>query len=185
MNLQELRIKTEVFISDLKDKGTFPKENNHIDYKLELKISTSKTPLENFLLNFTKDIISFSNADGGIILLGIKEDNTTGKHTDVGLKEDNIDILNKIDLNDTTQKFESITKTGISIDLQMFQISTRKYYYMLIEKNNQTIIPQKDYPEYKLLKGGIYYRASSKNEHANKSTSDFNRFFANQSKRKE
>ena len=176
MNLQDLRIKVTDFVSDLKDKGIFPKENNHIDYKLELNISTSKNALDNFLLNFTKDIISFSNADGGIILLGIYEDKATGEHKDVGLNQNNLNILNKIDLNDITQKFERITKTGISIDLQLFQISTRKYYYLLIEKNNQTLIPQKDYPEYKLLKGGIYYRASSKNEHANKSTSNFNRF---------
>lgn len=176
MNLNDLKGKIELIISNLKDKGEFPKENDLIDYKLELKLPKSKQPFEVFLLNFTKDIISFSNSDGGIILIGIKEDKVAGKYTDVGLGNDNLEVLDKIDLNDITQQFEKITKIGVSLDLQMFQISTRKYYYLLIQKNNQTIIPQGDYPQYKLLKGGIYYRTSGKNEHANKSTSDFNRF---------
>ena len=176
MNLQELKKNVTAIISNLKDNGQFPKENNHIDYKLELKIAPSKSTVDNFLLNFVKDIISFSNADGGTILIGIKENKLTGQHTDIGLDTRNINLLKQVDLNDITQQFEKITKVGISIDLQQFQISTRKFYYLIIGKNNQILIPQKDYPVFKLLKGGIYYRASSKNEHANKSTSDFNRF---------
>lgn len=175
MNIRDLNEKVQDIITDLKDNGRFPKENNSIDYKLKLNIATSKTPLENFLLNFSKDILSFSNSDGGILLLGIEE-KSDGTHIDVGLDEQNLDILNQIDLNDVTQKFESIAKVGVSIDLQIFQISTRKFYSLIIEKNNQVLIPIKDFPELKIVKGAIYYRASSKNEHANKNTTDFNRF---------
>lgn len=176
MNLKELKEKVEIIISDLKDNGKFPKENNQIDFKLELKIQTGKTPTENFLSNFAKDIISFSNADGGIILIGIKEEKATGNHSDTGLNSLNLDLLKLIDLNDITQKFEKITKVGVSIDLQLFQISTRKFYYLLIEKSNNILVPTNDFPAYKIVKGAIIYRASSKNEQANKSTSDFNRF---------
>jgi len=176
MNLKELKEKVELIISDLKDNGKFPKENNQIDFKLELKIQSGKIPTENFLSNFAKDIISFSNADGGIILLGIKEDKITGNHLDTGLNKQNLDLLKLIDLNDITQKFEKITKVGVSIDLQLFQISTRKFYYLLIEKSNNILVPTNDFPTYKIVKGAIIYRASSKNEQANKSTSDFNRF---------
>lgn len=176
MNLLELQDNVKVIISDLKDNGNFPKENSHIDYKVDLKIAKSKSALENFLLNFAKDIISFSNADGGTILLGIKEDKATGQNIDVGLTIETLDLLDQIDLNYVTQQFEKITKVGVSIDLQKFNISTRSFYYLIIEKNNQILIPQIDSSEYKLLKGAIYYRASSKNEHANKSTADFNRF---------
>lgn len=175
MNIRDLSEKAKEIITDLKDNGRFPKENNSIDYKLKLNISTSKTPLENFLLNFAKDILSFSNSDGGILLLGIEE-KSDGTHIDVGLDEPNLDILKQIDLNEVTQKFESIAKVGVSIDLQIFQISTRKFYSLLIEKNNQVLIAIKDLPELKIVKGAIYYRASSKNEHANKNTTDFNRF---------
>ena len=176
MNLLELTEKAELIITDLKDNGRFPKENNGIDYKLKLNISKTKTPLENFLLNFTKDILSFSNSDGGILLLGINEDSKTGIYTDTGLDSENLDLLKQIDLNEITQKFEKIVKIGVSIDLQMFQISTRKFYYIIIEKSNQVLIPINDFSEFKIVKGAIYYRASSKNEHANKSTTDFNRF---------
>jgi len=176
MNLQELKDNVEFIISDLKDNGHFPKENSHIDYKLDLKIAKLKPSLENFLLNFAKDIISFSNADGGTILIGIKEDKATGQNIDVGLQSETLAVLEQIDLNDVTQKFEKITKVGVSIDLQKFKISTRSFYYLIIEKNNQILIPQNDHPEYKLLKGAVYYRASGKNEHANSSTADFNRF---------
>ncbi|AUC76412.1 ATP-binding protein [Olleya sp. Bg11-27] len=176
MNLQQLKEKTELIISDLKNNGRFPKENNGIDYKLKLNIAKTKNPLENFLLNFTKDILSFSNSDGGILLLGINEDSVTGTHTETGLDKENLDLLNQIDLNDITQKFEKIVKLGISIDLQIFQIGTKKFYYLIIEKSNQVLIPINDFLEFKITKGSIYYRASSKNEHANKSTTDFNRF---------
>ena len=175
MNLRDLKEKVQNIITDLKDNGRFPKENNSIDYKLKLNITSSKTSLDNFLLNFAKDILSFSNSDGGILLLGIEE-KPDGTHIDVGLDQQNLDILKQIDLNDVTQKFESIAKVGISIDLQVFQISTRKFYSLVIEKNNQVLIPVKDFPEFRIVKGAIYYRASSKNEHANKNTTDFNRF---------
>jgi hypothetical protein len=175
MNIRDLNEKVKDIVKDLKDNGRFPKENNSIDYKLKLNIATTKTSLDNFLLNFAKDILSFSNSDGGILLLGIEE-KSDGTHIDVGLDEQNLDILKQIDLNDVTQKFESIAKVGVSIDLQVFQISTRKFYSLIIEKNNQVLIPIKDFPELKIVKGAIYYRASSKNEHANKNTTDFNRF---------
>lgn len=176
MNLQQLTEKAESLITDLKDNGRFPKENNGVDYKLKLNIAKSKNPLDNFLLNFAKDILSFANSDGGMLLLGINEDSVTGIHSDTGLDNENLELLKQIDLNDITQKFEKIVKIGISIDLQIFQISTRKFYYFLIEKSNQVLIPINDFPEFKITKGAIYYRASSKNEHANKSTTDFNRF---------
>lgn len=176
MNLQQLTEKTKLIITDLKDNGRFPKENNEIDYKRKLNITETKSPLDNFLLNFTKDILSFANSDGGILLLGIDEDSITGAHNDVGLDDENLKVLKQIDLNDVTQKFEKITKIGVSVDLQAFQISTRKFYYLLVEKSNQVLIPVKDFLELKIVKGAIYYRASSKNEHANKSTTDFNRF---------
>jgi hypothetical protein len=176
MTLHQLTEKAELIITDLKDNGRFPKENNGIDYKLKLNIAQTKNPLDNFLLNFAKDILSFANSDGGMLLLGINEDSQTGLHTDVGLDTQNLELLKQIDLNDVTQKFEKIAKIGISIDLQIFQISTRKFYYLLIEKSNQVLIPINDFPEFKISKGAIYYRASSKNEHANKSTTDFNRF---------
>lgn len=175
MNLKDLNEKVKEIITDLKDNGKFPKENNLIDYKLKLNIASSKAPLDNFLLNFAKDILSFSNSNGGILLLGIEE-KSEGSCIDVGLDQQNLDVLKQIDLNDVTQKFESIAKVGVSIDLQVFQISTRKFYSLVIEKNNQVLIPVKDFPEYKIVKGAIYYRASSKNEHANKNTTDFNRF---------
>lgn len=125
--------------------------------------------------NFAKDILSFSNSEGGIVLLGIKENKSTGHLEDVGLDSNNFDLLTKIDLNLISQKFDKITKTGVDLDLQSFQSGTRKFYYLLIEKQNQVIIPINDFPDYKLKKGEIIYRVSGKNETAN-STQNFNRF---------
>ncbi len=176
MNLNELKIKAESIIANLKDNGVFPKENDQIDFKKKLKTSKTELDQEVFLINFAKDILSFSNADGGIIFMGISEDVTNGEYQDIGLDEKDLSLLKQIDLNSITQKFEKITKVGVSIDLQLFQISTRKFYYLLIEKNNNILVPIKDFQKYKIHKGDIYYRASSKNEHANSSTSNFNRF---------
>ncbi|WP_305842354.1 AlbA family DNA-binding domain-containing protein [Photobacterium leiognathi] len=71
MNL--LKSKVERIIKNIKDNGDFPNENNHLDYKVTMNLSDSKKPHEVFLMNFAKDIISFANSDGGIVLLGIKE----------------------------------------------------------------------------------------------------------------
>lgn len=174
MTLKLLKERVESIIADLKDNGTFPKENDTLDYKLKLNIEQDSDPLITFLKNFAKDIIAFSNGEGGIILLGFKEENSA--IIDTGLDESNLVILNSIDLNLLYQKFEKILKMGVKIDLQKFRVSSRQFYYILIEKSTSTLIPQNNFPEYKINRGDILYRTSGKNEIANHSTNDFNRF---------
>lgn len=176
MTLTELKTQTILAVEKLKNYGVFPKENHHFDYKLELNFYGLTDPVEVFMRNLAKDILSFCNGDGGTIIFGIKEDKAIGKLEDVGLDASNWELLNKIDLNSITQKFEKITKVGISIDLQPFQSGTRKFFYLLIEKQNQVLIPVNDFIDYKIKKGEVIYRSSSKNEIANNSTQEFNRF---------
>lgn len=176
MNLVELKKQVDDTIDTLNKSGLFPKENNIYDYKKELNFSGLSDCKEIFLRNFTKDIISFSNGIGGIILVGILEDKASGSLEDIGLNQDNLDILKKIDLNDIAQKFQKICKTDISIDLQMFQFGTRKFYYLLIEKSSQVVIPINDFAEYNLKKGEIIYRKSGKNVIANDTPDSFNQF---------
>lgn len=175
MNLLELKNKVDVIISEMKNNGVFPKENNIIDYKLKLNITASKSATENFLMNFAKDILAFSNADGGIILIGINE-TTSGNYDDTGLDLANENLLLQIDLNEVTQQFVKITNVGVSLDLQMFQLVARKFYYLIIEKSSNILVPKDNFPDFKILNGAIYYRGASKNEHANQSTASFNRF---------
>lgn len=176
MNLKFLKEQVEITITNLKDHGKFPKENDLYDYKLELNFFGITNSTEIFLRNFAKDILSFGNTDGGIILLGIKEDKNTGIKDDVGLDEKNFQLLEKLDLNDVTQKFEKITKLGVDLDLQPFQSGTRKFYCLLIGKQNQVVIPINDFTDYKLKQGDIIYRSSSKNKVANQNTQELNHF---------
>jgi hypothetical protein len=176
MNIEELRAHVLIAISDIKDHGKFPKENDLYDYKLMLNFYGITDPIEIFLRNFVKDILSFTNANGGIILIGIKEDKLTGKLEEVGLNDDNYNLLQSVDLNLITQKFVKIANVGIGIDLQHFQLGTRKFYYLLIEKQSQILIPTADFTDYKVNKGEIIYRKSGKNEVANISASEFDRF---------
>jgi hypothetical protein len=176
MNIEELRASVLLAISDIKDNGHFPKENDLYDYKLMLNFFGLTDPVEIFLRNFVKDILSFTNANGGIILIGIKEDKVTGKLEDIGLDENNYNLLQSLDLNLITQKFVKIATVGVGIDLQHFQLGTRKFYYLLIEKQNQILIPTNDFADYKVSKGEIIYRKSGKNEVANISASEFDRF---------
>ncbi len=176
MTLRELKTQVEGTIENLNKSGIFPKENNLYDYKKELNFYRLTDWKEIFLRNFAKDIISFSNGTGGIILLGILEDKTTGILDDIGLDQNNLELLKKVDLNDVLQKFQKICKTDISIDLQMFQFGTRKFYFLLIEKSNQVIIPINDFADYKLKKGEIIYRKSGKNITANETPDSFNQF---------
>lgn len=176
MNLKHLKEQISITIDNLKNHGIFPKENNHYDYKFELNFYGLTDAVEIFMRNFAKDILSFSNSEGGILILGIKEDKSSGNLEDVGLDTKNLDLLTKIDLNLISQQFNKIAKVGVDLDLQYFQSGTRKFFYLLIEKQNQIIIPINDFPEYKIKKGDIIYRASGKNEIANSTTQDFNRF---------
>lgn len=176
MTLHELKEQISVTIENLKSYGIFPKENNLYDYKTELNFYGSKDWLEVFTRNFAKDIISFSNGDGGIILIGINENRSTGELTDVGLNKENLELLNKVDLNQILQKFQKIAKVDVSIDLQSFQLGTRKFYYLLIEKLNQVIIPINEFLNYNIKKGEVIYRASGKNQIANLTTQGFNQF---------
>lgn len=176
MTIKELAIKSTEVISDFKDHGNYPKENNLFDYKMMLNVKSGDLEIETFFKNFGKDIVAFANGDGGIILIGFKEDKSTGNIEDTGLKQTDVDILKKLDLNAVSQRFKKILQTGISIDLQSFQITTRHFYSLQIQKSNDTLVPQNDFPEYKLMKGDIYYRDSAKTEHANSSSSEFNRF---------
>ncbi|WP_196888594.1 ATP-binding protein [Aureivirga sp. CE67] len=176
MTLKELVIKFDEIVKDFKDYGYSPKENNLFDYKMMLVIKPNETEVETFMKNFAKDIISFANGQGGIILIGFQENKITGEIHDKGLEEVDQELLKKLDLNLVSQKFKSILQIGISIDLQPFQIATRKFYSLLIQKSVDTLIPVKECKEYKIKKGDIYYRDSAKNEHANSSSSEFNRF---------
>jgi hypothetical protein len=176
MNLKELKEQISITIDDLKNHGKFPKENNLYDYKVELNFYGLSEPTEIFMRNFAKDILSFSNSNGGILLLGIKEEKRTGTLEDIGLDIKNFDLLNQIDLSLVCQQFNKIIKAGVDLDLQSFQIGTRNFFYLLIEKQNQIIIPINDFIDYKLKKGEIIYRVSGKNEVANSTTQDFNRF---------
>ncbi|MGI4759547.1 MAG: RNA-binding domain-containing protein [Janthinobacterium lividum] len=176
MTLKDLRAHVDQTIATLKDHGKFPKENNLYDYKAKLNFYGLGDALEIFIRNFAKDILSFSNGNGGIIILGINEDKSTGSLEDVGLDKANLELLEKVDLSYVTQKFEKICKVGLDIDLQMFQLGTRKFYFLLIEKQNQVVIPINDFSDYGLKRGEITYRVSGKNETANHSAQEFNRF---------
>lgn len=176
MNLHQLTSEVNEIIEKIKNFGIFKKENDLIDYKKELNHFGLIDETDIFLRNFAKDILSFTNNKGGIILLGFLEDKITGKIDDVGLQQKDLDLIRKIDLNTINQKLDSFTKCNISIDIQEFQIGARKFCYLLIEKNNEVTIPLRDFPDYKLKKGEIVHRIPGKNEIANENSQKLNRF---------
>ena len=176
MNIAELKMKAEKLIANIKDNGFYSKENTILDYKLSLKLNDKETEVIIFLRNFAKDILAFANKDGGILFLGFKENTATGEIDDNGLDADNIAVLDKIDLNDLSQQFTKMFDAQINIDMQMFNITTRKFYYILIEKHNSILVPKSDFLDFKLKKGDVIYRSAGNNLQANSQTSEFNTF---------
>lgn len=176
MTLESLSLVVNNIIEDIKDFGNFKKENDFIDYKKEINHFGITDEIEIFFRNFAKDILSFANNKAGIVLIGFSEDKSTGKIDDLGLQEKDLLLLKKIDLNTVNQKIDSITKCNINLDLQEFQIGARKFYYLLIEKNNDVTIPLNDFPDYKLKKGDIIHRIPGKNEIANENSQKLNKF---------
>lgn len=77
MTLKDLKDRVDYAIDNLKNHGIFPKENNLYDYKAELNFFGITDPIEIFMRNLAKDILSFCNSNGGIIIFGIKKDKTS------------------------------------------------------------------------------------------------------------
>lgn len=176
MKIEELQQKADKIIDDIKNKGLYSKENTLIDYKLELKVSAGENEVTLFLRNFAKDILAFANNEGGMLFLGFKEDRSTGDINDIGLNEDNIRILGKIDLKELSEQFIKIFDNPVIIDIKYFQIAARKFYYVLVEKHNSVLIPKIDKLDFEIKKGDVIYRRSANNEKANNNTSLFNNF---------
>ena len=176
MNIADLKIKADQLIDNIKDNGIYAKENTFLDYKLELKLYADENEVGVFLRNFAKDILAFANKDGGILFLGFKENGKTGGVDDIGLKVEDINILKTIDLKNLSDQFTKMFDNQIIIGMEMFNITARRFYYILIEKHHSTLIPKNDFPNYKLKKGDIIYRGAGNNVHANGQTSEFNTF---------
>jgi len=176
MTIAELKIKAEEIVESIKDKGIYWKENTLIDYKLELNLSEGANEVIVFLRNFAKDILAFANKEGGMLFLGFNENRDTGEITDVGLKDDNIDVLRAIDLKNLSDQFVKMYDTQINVDIHPFNIATRKFYYVLIEKQGTILIPKNDFLDCNLKKGDVIYRGAGGNIRANDKTSEFNTF---------
>ena len=66
--------------------------------------------------------------------------------------------------------------TQINIDIHPFNIATRKFYYVLIEKQGTVLVPKNDFLDYNLKKGDIIYRGAGGNVRANDKISEYNTF---------
>lgn len=176
MNIAELKTKAEEIVESIKDKGVYWKENNLIDYKLELSLSKEVNVVTIFLRNFAKDILAFANKEGGMLFLGFNENRDTGEITDEGLQENNINILRAIDLKDLSDQFMKMYDTQINVDIHPFNIAARRFYYVLIEKQGTILVPKNDFLDYGLKKGDVIYRGAGGNIRANDKTSEFNTF---------
>jgi hypothetical protein len=174
MNIDELKNEAKLIIEGIKNYGNYPSENNRIDYKKQLnRTPDPEEPLSIFMQNFAKDIIAFSNAEGGFIFIGI-DDEKPVKEKDIGVTDEDLQLLNKIDLAKISDKFKSFTNASIILDLESTRWAGREFFIIYIGKQNQTIIPKDD--KYKLKRGDVIYRNSAKNEMANESTTSFNQF---------
>ena len=111
-----------------------------------------------------------------MLFLGFNENRDTGEITDVGLKDDNIDVLRAIDLKNLSDQFVKMYDTQINVDIHPFNIATRKFYYVLIEKQGTILIPKNDFLDCNLKKGDVIYRGAGGNIRANDKTSEFNTF---------
>lgn len=176
MTIEELKTKAEEIVESIKNKGIYWKENTLIDYKLGLNLSTGANEVTIFLRNFAKDILAFANKEGGMLFLGFNENRATGEITDEGLTDSNIDVLRAIDLKNLSNQFVKMVDTQINIDIHPFNIATRKFYYVQIEKQGTVLVPKNDFLDYNLKKGDIIYRGAGGNVRANDKTSEYNTF---------
>ena len=174
MNKLELKELAEQYIENIRDWIWYPKENEIIDYKQGININNNDN-IDNFLKCFLIDILSFLNWEGWIIFLWFQEDDW--KIEDIWLNPENLKLLKEIDLNELSQQVNSITGQHWDFDLQEFKISNRCFYYFLIPKNSDILVPKKDCKDLgNIKKWDIFYRIWWKNQLANESTSELNKF---------
>ena len=174
MNKLELKELAEQYIENIRDWIWYPKENEIIDYKQGININNNDN-IDNFLKCFLKDILSFWNWEGWIIFLWFQEDDW--KIEDIWLNPENLKLLEEIDLYELSQQVNSITGQHWDFDLQEFKISNRCFYYFLIPKNSDILVPKKDCKDLgNIKKWDIFYRIWWKNQLANESTSELNKF---------
>ena len=174
MNIDELKNEAKLIIEGIKNHGNYPIENNRLDYKRKLnRTSDPQEPVTIFMDNFAKDIIAFSNAEGGFIFIGI-DDAKQVKEKDIGITEEDLTLLKNIDLAKVSDQFKNFTHASIILDLESVRWAGREFFLIYIGKQNQMIIPKDD--KFKLKKGDVIYRNSAKNEMANESTTAFNQF---------
>lgn len=83
------------------------------------------------------------------------------------MNENNIKVLKSIDLKELSDQFIKMFDYQINIDLNFFNIATRKFYYIIIEKHRTVLLPKSDFKDYDIKKGDIIYRGIGKNVKAN------------------
>lgn len=133
-----------ITISDLekliKDEVT---ENKYVEYKLKVHLKGEGR------INFLSEICAFANSNGGDLIIGIKENSSTGAAQSIeGIPVKNIDQY-KLQL-------QNIIRSNVqpSIDLEMKEIKVNTSTYVLIirvkEGNNKPYMIN--------LRNGFYYR---------------------------
>jgi predicted HTH transcriptional regulator len=146
---------------------SYVKENHYLDYKKLFK-TEAENLVDKFLAQFAKDILGFSNKEGGIIILGVEEPQK-GVYNGIGMGEKQIQAFGMLDTGDVGSRLDGklSNKASVSIDLGTFEIDGKVYGYILIEKKHNYIFFRKDCKEWGgIEKNMVYHRENTSNKAA-------------------
>jgi predicted HTH transcriptional regulator len=166
MRFKDLCIKLEKIKEGIENKN-YIKENYYLDYKKLFK-TEAENLADKFLAQFAKDILGFSNKEGGIIIIGVEEPQK-GIYNAIGMTEKQIHAFGMLDTGDVGSRLDGrlANKASVSIDLGAFEIDGELYGYILIEEKQNHIFFRKDCKEWGgIEKNVVYYRENTSNKAA-------------------
>lgn len=142
----------EQYISTKEDGRLKHRERKDLEFKANYNFGSIKNG------KFSKSIAAFANADGGIMIFGIKD----RPREPIGMTNDNFE---HIEIEKITQFLNEHFAPEIILDIYDFEVDGKKFGVFIIdESKNKPIMCIKNAGDKELIEGDIYYRYSARSQ---------------------
>lgn len=141
----------QIYIATKEDGRLKHRERKDLEFKANYNFGSIKNG------KFSKSMVAFANADGGVMIFGIKD----SPREPIGMSNDNFE---KIEIEKITQFLNEHFAPEIIWNMYDFEVAGKKYGVFVIEESkNKPIMCIKNVGD-ELKEGDIYYRYSARSQ---------------------